>query len=360
MDNDPGFKLDFSTLIAYLLPGYILQLYAFSLFDLLYIYRDHVQFFLINLSNPPQQLTEPPLNTSLITQLIAVEAGSGALLIAVSLIIAYFAGLIFDMCAHPRTLKEELQTKRKAYRNSFERFSSLIRNEPIKNFLNINDVTTTIGVATAAAEAARQAAQEAREAAKSARDEALRTPTADGPTEAVEISRAALQKADAAEKSAGVAEKTAQTALDAIKPGESVTNIEMFVDAIFYRVAPAEAWSRHNWTWSFYEAARQLTTLTRPRYIWFLFLYLGLIIVHSYFKSLTPAGALYWVMGIVIAVALTWLTWRGPHRSIEEYRSEICEFYHGYKADFVFGHMIQTELIDHQNVSMKLTNVPQA
>jgi hypothetical protein len=153
-----------------------------------------------------------------------------------------------------------------------------------------------------------------------------------------------------------VAQNLARLAEGVITPGAAANNVVIFVDAIFYKMATSEVWGRNNWWWSFYEAARQLNTLTRPRYIWLIFLYCGVVLVLLFLRAFDPPSAL--AGALLIAAGLFLWSWRKLHRSIKQYQSEMCSFYHGYRADFVFGHLIQSELIEHQNVSMKLTNVP--
>jgi hypothetical protein len=41
---------------------------------------------------------------------------------------------------------------------------------------------------------------------------------------------------------------------------------------------------------------------------------------------------------------------------IKQYRGEICDFYHAYKANFVLGHLIETGVIEHYRVSLELSD----
>jgi hypothetical protein len=62
-------------------------------------------------------------------------------------------------------------------------------------------------------------------------------------------------------------------------------------------------------------------------------------------------------LALLIAVVLTLLTWWILHSSIKKYRSEICQVFHSYRANFVFGHLIQSECVEQQSVSVNWTNV---
>jgi hypothetical protein len=78
--------------IAYLLPGFILEIIGLSLIDSLNIFFRSLQRDVL------------PLNNSLLSGVKSLEAGEGALLLAISLGAAYFMGLVLDLCAHPPTL----------------------------------------------------------------------------------------------------------------------------------------------------------------------------------------------------------------------------------------------------------------
>jgi len=369
MDSDPGSKLDFSTFIAYLLPGYIIAFYFLSFLDLLYIlhgYWEYLNYFGDGVLSPDGPL--PPVHKSLFLPLTSLDTGKAALLIAVSLVIAYFAGLVFDICAHTRTLKEELRHKRTAYQDSFQRFSSLLRNESLKTYLNAAAVNAgiaavaseAVAAAQKAVEAATAAAAKVQTAAKSTSGTATSAGGSTPETDANVISAdgastIAAQTAVVAQKAAEVAQSVARFARDAVQPQEAADNLEAFVDAIFYAVAPSEVWSRTNWLWSFYEAARQLTTLTQPRYIWVIFLYLGLTLVDLLFRDLDPLSRVSYAL--IITVGLSLLSWRLIHRPIKIYQRAICSVFHHHRADFVLGHLIHTELIERQNVSMELRNI---
>jgi hypothetical protein len=369
MDSDPGSKLDFSTFIAYLLPGYIIAFYFFSFLDLLYLlqgYWDYLNHFSDGTLSPDGPL--PPLHKSLILPFTSLDTGKAALLVAVSLVIAYFAGLVFDICAHTRTLEDELRHKRSAYQDSFRRFSSLLKNESLKTYLNaaavnagINEVASKfVAAAQKAVEAATAAAAKVQAAAKPTSGTAISAggspPGADANViSAADASTVVAWTAVVAQKAAEVAQSVARFAGEVVKPSEAANNLEAFVDAIFYTVASSQVWARVNWIWAFYEAARQLTTLTQPRYIWVIFLYIGLTLVDLFSRDLDPLWRL--TGALIITAVLSLLSWWLIHRPITIYLSQICRAYHRHRADFVFGHLIQSELIEHQNVSMELRNI---
>lgn len=347
MEGDPGQRLDFSTLIAYLLPGFVVEAVVISLIDSLHILARSSQAGALG------------LNSSLFLRLQceanggrSIELGAVALLLAALLGIAYFIGLVLDMCAHPRTLTHELTSKRKAYKRSFERFASLIDHDWLTRFIQADAETDGAVEAAKAASKAASAAVQAAEIAVHATKEAAAVPA-----ESKEISRAmdaAIDSAEAMLQETRVAEDAAQAAAAAIvTSGFPPSNLEILIDAIFCRTATSEAWARHNWSWSFYEAARQMTSLTRPIWIWPLPFYGSLLFLRFFFTDLGRGWTMIYASAATVVIVL--LIWRFLHRTIDEYRQEICDFYHTYKVEFVFGHLIQTSLIDHQRVFMDLS-----
>jgi hypothetical protein len=162
--DEPGKKLDFSTFIAYLLPGFLVQVVIFALVDSFNVVVSGRSFVPGILS-----LQEPLL----LAGLSAVMAIAG-----------YFLGLIIDLYAHHFTGAYENRYKNDAYSEVIEPFREMM-------------------------------------------DETLRGILVDDSSQAV-----------------------------------SYRNT--FIDMMFYHYATPQHWARQNWSWSFYEAARNLVILFLP------------------------------------------------------------------------------------------------
>lgn len=113
MISNPGSKFDFGTLIAYLIPGYILEFIAFCTVDSIYLLTLKKSLW-------------PEINWSIAETALAF----GALTI-----LAYIFGLILDMFAHPLTQENELRMKNIAYEKAVNQFRGFIKNKAINNIL---------------------------------------------------------------------------------------------------------------------------------------------------------------------------------------------------------------------------------
>jgi hypothetical protein len=263
MKDEPGSRLDFSNVISFLLPGYTVVLFIVAVGDLINIAYHH---FIL------QRDTFPAL-----IKLRSLDTAQATLFIVASLGAAYYAGLIFDMWAHARTVEMEEKAKNKVYAQSIKNYKGLVK---IKEFNDLfeNDLARTC----------------------------------------------------------------------------------LIIEALFNQAASSEAWSRHNWSWSFFEAARQFTYLTNWWIAAPIFLYCSAILVGLFtgkFDGVDINASLSTstiIASVAIAIALVGIN-VSMHEAIEKYRDSMCEFYYDYKANFVFGYLMQKSLLDRRPIEISST-----
>ncbi len=122
--------------------------------------------------------------------------------------------------------------------------------------------------------------------------------------------------------------------------GESLEKRNAFIDTMFYHYATSAQWSRQNWSWSFYEASRDLTILFLPG-IFILSTYMALVISTNAGLTNPPTLAL---VSLVAAFTITGLAYLRPCRSLKGYRKAICKTYHKQRAYIVLGALIDLSL----------------
>lgn len=113
MVSEPGSRLDFGTFIAYLIPGYILELLMFCIGDAIHTFITGKSF----LTTVSWGATEIAAVSALLT------------------LISYILGLLLDNIAHPLTLKNELRIKRMAYEEAVEQFKGLVKSDEVNKIL---------------------------------------------------------------------------------------------------------------------------------------------------------------------------------------------------------------------------------
>ena len=117
MIGNPGAKFDFGTLIAYLIPGYIIEFSVFCMLDSLQIIFSNVSL----IGNINWGVVEVVISGTLLT------------------VLAYILGLLLDMVAHPITLHNEIRQKNEAYRAAAIQFKGFINDREISNILHASD-----------------------------------------------------------------------------------------------------------------------------------------------------------------------------------------------------------------------------
>ena len=147
---------------------------------------------------------------------------------------------------------------------------------------------------------------------------------------------------------------------DELTPDGQQEHFQLIIDALFIRAATPEAWARHNWSWSFYEAARQFSFLTNGWISGVIALYCSLVLGGILTDSFDPKNPFLSIATLIIstlfAVAFTVFNVVILHKAIKSYRDVMCKYHYTYKANFVLGHMIQKGLLDKQQVQISPMN----
>jgi hypothetical protein len=253
--NEPGSRLEFGTLIAYILPGYIVEFCVFSALDLLNMFFGS--------------------GASVLSRLLTLGAAGAAILVGGSGLLAYFLGLIMDICAHRVFGDEETELKYETYRDAVGRLRCLIKVRDLYDFVDFVSTNPS--------------------------------------------------KSDVVEK---IDEKKQR-------------DCEVLIDALFYRVATAEIWARQNWSWSFYEASRQLSFLLTPL-TFFVGLYSSFLLF-GLFKQ--PYDGLALIISLLAAISLAVLVWRFPRKLVGEYHETLCKSYYYKRAYVVLAYFIERGLL---------------
>lgn len=242
MIGEPGSKLDFGTFIAYVLPGYLIEVCIFVLVDVV----SYLKF-----------------NKLLITRIPELGIGRATVLIVVSLLVAYFFGLVLDICAHPYYEEEEAAEREKIYDETFAQFKGLIGVEDIKQVLMTTNAENTF------------------------------------------------------------------------------SNLRVFIESMFYRIATPELWARQNWSWSFYEASRQLNLLIVPLTLSSAF-DASLYFFNFVFPVLSPRLTILFSVGMT-AIAV-WAVVHFIKPKIARERSMMWTHYYRHRAGVVFAHLVLLDL----------------
>ena len=236
--GEPGERLDLSTLIAYLLPGLLVQVVIFALVD---SYNVVVR------------------GNSAIPGILSTGTAGLAGLGVVIVVVGYFFGLIIDLYAHTFTGGYEDRFKSEAYSEVIGPFRELL-GETLQNILVDNT-------------------------------------------------------------------------------SQAVGKRNVFIDTMFYHYATSQHWERQNWSWSFYEAARNLVILFLPITL-ILPLYASVLAVTNIGLSGRDAAG----VSVIVALAIAIVSFVGPYRWLKSYRETICKVYHRHRAYIVLGVLLDRAL----------------
>jgi len=235
--GQPGEKIDLSTFIAYLLPGFIVESLVFALADSLNLIVSR---------------------KSLLINIVFNDAARLVVLGAVLVILGYFLGVLIDMYAHVFTGKYENARKNEAYQDVVKDLGGYVKDRKLKLLL--------------------------------------------------------LEQKD-----------------------NSYRTRNTFIDAMYYQYATSNHWSRQNWSWSFYEASRNLVILFMPTFlIWSLYISVATMIGFSIETGLTI------VISLATSVIISIIMWRFPYRQLKDYRDTICRVYHRHRAYVVLSALINS------------------
>lgn len=233
--GQPGEKIDLSTFIAYLLPGFIVQLIIFSLLDSVY--------YIVN-------------RASLVSAILSMAVPHLLAVGAALIVLGYFLGLLIDLYSHTFTVQYETDRKNEAYQEVISDLQEIIK----------------------------------------------------------KTSHSELLKGDTQ---------------DAIKKRNT------YIDTMFYHYATPSQWLRQNWSWSFYEAARDLVILFLPT-VFFLSFYATIIIA----IILCEDGLAAIAISSIAATIMTLIVKKYFYQRLKDYRDTICRVYHRHRAYVVLGTII--------------------
>lgn len=261
MTGEPGSKLDFSTFISYILPGYILGFCFYSIFDIFNIY--------LHTGRPVAVQVKLP------------GAASTALIIAASALLAYFLGLMLDALAHTSKSNQRLEDNHKAaaYINTTKYLVELVVETRIQSLLSKSLLDADNNVT------------------------------------------------------------------------EDYRKVEKFIDAMFYRLATAEVWARHNWSWAFYEATRQLTWLLVP--FFFVVAYWATLNLIYFFSGGVFSNLWYYLPPVVALVFLIVALLLSP--KVREESRITCQSYYNQRVRLVFAYLTQVCVLGDSSATPRKT-----
>lgn len=113
---------------------------------------------------------------------------------------------------------------------------------------------------------------------------------------------------------------------------------DLFIDALYYRLASSNIWSRQNWHWAFYEFARQMNLLLIPA-----------VVVLSFYVTLLVTINLDLGVSVLIAsgaaIVLALVAQAKPRKLLISARDTDCRVYYRHRAWVVFAYLMETDLL---------------